>query len=141
MQDKGSSSGALIPQEQWSKLAPLLRSGSLPQPFERELFLFECRVAGTCYADGIFEKTSGLAAGDILELRREPRNRHDPLAVAVMTAAGRIGYLPRSRNEIPSRLMDGGKMLFAEVAYIRNLGELPDCYWADIGIKVFMRDF
>ena len=35
-----------------------------------------------------------LDRGDPVELRREPRNRHDPYAVAVFSARGvRIGYL------------------------------------------------
>lgn len=64
--------------------------------------------------------------GEPVELRHEPRNRHDPHAVAVFSARGvQIGYLSAERAPWILRRMDHEEMaavfqqLAASVAYIR----------------------
>lgn len=73
----------------------------------------ECFVAGHSYHDyADAEALEKLYISTGLQLRREPSNRHDTNAIAVLDDAGRmIGYIPRDRNANAARLMDDGKEL------------------------------
>ncbi len=53
---------------------------SIPQPFERDIFLFDSSVAGTSYITGIEELEPFLHVGDRLQFFREPDNPHDKQA-------------------------------------------------------------
>ena len=78
----------------------------LPMPFARDIFLMECHVAGTSYRD-IDGIASALKTDDRLVLRREPENRHDQLAIEVLTrAVVKLGYVPQAKNEVLARLLD-----------------------------------
>lgn len=57
-----------------------------------------------------------LRPGLPLELRREPWNRHDPLAVAVYYRREKLGYLPRADNAAIARWLDQGRALHASIA-------------------------
>ena len=77
-----------------------------------------------------------LAEGDHLVLRRELDNPHDAHAIVVLTGGGdKLGYLPRDRNEIPARLMDAGKLLFARIESKNWLGD-----WLQLSARVILRD-
>lgn len=43
--------------------------------------------------------------GDFLTLRREPTNKHDPLAVAVLKGEIVIGYVPRANREVGEAML------------------------------------
>lgn len=120
-----------------AKLIELLAGGSAPPlPFGREIALLECCVAGTSHVDleGVAEE---LAVGQRLALRREPGNEHDPLAVLVLDTAGRkLGYLPRARNEVVSRLLDAGKRVEARLDAMDWSGE--DESWLKLDITVLL---
>ncbi len=74
-----------------------------------------CTVAGLQYHEGK-GLVPRLRAGQRLTLRREPKNPHDPKAIAVFAASGhQLGYLPRRLNEIPANLMDSGHAVVAKV--------------------------
>ncbi len=89
---------------------------TLPKPFERDIFLFDTYIAGTSHIDGMEELEPSLKVEDRLNFFREPDNLHDDKAIAVKTVDGvKIGYVPRKDNEIFSRLMDAGKLLFGEI--------------------------
>ncbi len=80
--------------------------------------LCRCPIAGFQYHQGraLLPK---LKAGQTLVLKREPANPHDSLAIAVHTTKdGKLGYLPRRLNEIPSGLMDGGQGLTAVIVAV-----------------------
>lgn len=115
--------------------AHLQAGGSLVAPFAKEIFLIETHVAGTSHVP-IREIEPGLVIGDALVLRREPENAHDELAILILTeACGKIGYVPRDRNEILARLMDAGKFLFARIESKQWHGD-----WLRVSARVFMRD-
>ena len=104
-------------------------------PFARDIMLASIRVAGTAYyeADGVAHQ---LKAGQRLALRREPGNVHDGLAVEVLDPEGhKLGYLPRSSNEIPARLMDAGKRLFLRLESVEKLDA-----WLKIEVTLYMED-
>jgi len=54
------------------------------------------------------ELIAGCEIGDPVELVREPGNRHDGNAVAVLAGAGQIGYLSRADAAILAPLLDDG---------------------------------
>jgi hypothetical protein len=109
---------------------------SVPKPFERDIFLFDTHVAGTSYVEGIEDLEPYLQIDDKLDFFREPENPHDHKAIVIKNADGvKIGYVPKADNEIFSRLMDAGKLLFARIAS----KEMPD-NWLKISIRVFLHD-
>ena len=53
-----------------------------------------------------------LHFGTPVDLRREPENDHDALAIVVYTGQGtKLGYIPEFQNKVLARLMDAGKYL------------------------------
>ena len=46
----------------------------VPQPFERDIFLFDTHIAGTSHIEGIEELEPYLNIGDKLDFFREPDN-------------------------------------------------------------------
>lgn len=100
--------------------------------------LMTCRVAGTghhCTAETRRELRDGLH----LELRREADNDHDPNAIGVFTPEDRrLGYLPRTRNEVIANLLDAGKPLTAVIReWARPDDESP---WLDIIIAIALTE-
>lgn len=59
-----------------------------------------------------------LQPGLALQLRREPWNRHDPLAVAVYFRREKLGYLPRTDNSVVARWLDQDRPLRASIAVL-----------------------
>lgn len=49
-----------------------------------------------------------VKSGDLLELEREPSNKHDPFAVKVFYDDQFIGYVEREFSEEVSKLIDSG---------------------------------
>lgn len=104
---------------------------TLPAPFGRELMLLDCHVAGTGYVADMDDIAVDLAVGAPLALRRESANSHDTLAILVFDARGRkLGYVPRAKNEVLSRLLDAGKLIY---------GRITDLEWQDSWLKIEMR--
>lgn len=84
----------------------------------RKLFFKECNLAGRQYhdADEVWEE---LHVGSLLELRRDPDNRYDQNAVAVMFIEGvdeetgeedayLLGYIPKEQNTEISQMLEMG---------------------------------
>ena len=72
----------------------------------------------------------------MLTFQREPKNKYDALAIQVLNGKNeRIGYIPRADNEILSRLMDAGKLLFGRIREKHS-----SCSWIRISMDIFMRD-
>lgn len=105
-------------------------------PFAHDIMLASMDIAGTAYyeADHVAEQ---LQTGQRFDLRREPDNVHDRLAIEVLDPEGRkLGYLPRRCNEIPARLMDAGKRLFVQLESIAKHGT-----WLKIEVTLYMADY
>ncbi len=75
-----------------------------------------------------------LREGDPLTLRRNPANRHDQRAIAVIWHDQMLGYLPRAENDAVSTAMDEGIMAEARIA---ALCDDPDP-WRRVRIEVFL---
>lgn len=118
-----------------SGLLSALNSGALSiNVFDKEILVLKSIIAGTSFRDlsGIHDK---LTTEVKLTLKREADNKHDELAVAVLFNDIKIGYVPREKNEVIARLMDGGKQFFAKITSKEWQGD-----WLCIEIDVFMND-
>lgn len=108
----------------------------IPKPFERDIFLFDTYVAGTCYIEGIVELEPYLNVDDKLDFFREPDNAYDKQAIVIKNVDGvKIGYVPKQDNVIFSRLMDAGKLLFGRITSKEMHGN-----WLKIEIKVYLHE-
>lgn len=108
----------------------------LPQPFERDIFLFDTYVAGTTHIEGMDRIGESLQADDRVNFFREPQNPHDPQAIRVETMGGqKIGYIPQQDNIVFSRLMDAGKELFGRLLDKELLGN-----WWKIRIRIYLHE-
>jgi hypothetical protein len=93
-----------------------------PPPLPGCVWLLQTHVAGMAYYQAE-QAMDSLQAGSPLQLRREPANAHDALAIEVLTEAGlKLGYVPQNRNPVLARLMDAGQMLQAKVL---SVGSFP----------------
>lgn len=108
----------------------------LPEPFERDIFLFDTYVAGTTHIAGMKELEPDLNPGDRLDFFREPDNPYDREAIVIKTEKGiKIGYVPRKDNVVFARLMDAGKLLFGKISSKEMEGS-----WVKIHIKVYLHE-
>lgn len=86
------------------------------------VWLLQTHVAGMAYYQAE-QAMDSLQAGSPLQLRREPGNVYDALAIEVLTEAGlKLGYVPQNRNPVLARLMDAGQALRAQVL---SVGTFP----------------
>lgn len=116
------------------KIANIIETGGLALPFENTIYLQSVKVAGMKY---YIKEGFVLLKGDKIRLRREPKNEYDKYAIEIFTVNNeKIGYIPRTNNKIFARLMDGGKMLSAEVRTVNYYFEDLDEVW----IKIFLND-
>lgn len=110
---------------------------AVPMPFRHEIFLDDMEVAGTMHVADIAAKCRAVNAGDELVLLREPKNEHDTRAIRVETKSGvKLGYVPRRRNAVFSRLMDAGKFLVAKL----QKKELVDDYYMSLTFGIYLKD-
>lgn len=86
-------------------------------PSKKKIVLLETYVAGFQYHEGMQRKVAKtLKPGVPLKLVQEPQNPYDENAIAVYTLQGHhLGYIPRTRNEIPTRIANQGIPLEAKV--------------------------
>ena len=109
----------------------------IPKPFSQPICLVpDTRIAGTTPVDDIDELAPRLSVGERLALVREKDNKYDEWCIRVNTSAGgRLGFVLADINEIPARLMDGGKALYSEVNKVEKVGG-----WWKMGMGVWLDD-
>lgn len=107
------------------------------KPFSQEIFLIEVHIAGTTHIDNIDLLGHKLVSGVEVQFFREPNNKYDSRAIVVKDKEGnKLGYIPRDKNEILSRLMDAGKLLYGKVKSKEKVGE-----WVKIEMEVYLKDW
>ena len=107
----------------------------LPKPFVQEVELLNCNIAGTTFLN-LKDIEPKLKKHQLLVLKREPKNEYDDKAILILTEDGqKLGYVPQERNEILSRLMDAGKLLFGRLDEKNWVGR-----WLRLDIQVYLRD-
>lgn len=93
-------------------------------------------IAGTTHIDNMDILEPKLFEGVEVQFFREPNNKYDSKAIVVKDKDGnKLGYIPRDKNEILSRLMDAGKLLYGKVKGKEKIGE-----WAKIEMEVYLKD-
>lgn len=108
----------------------------IPNPYEREIFLFDTYIAGTTHIEGIGELAKHMKLDDRLTFYREPNNEYDDMAIVIKNADGvKLGYVPRKDNVVFARLMDAGKLLFGKISDMEEKGK-----WIKIDIKVYLKE-
>lgn len=115
-------------------LAALSKGGIAVSVMPKDILVLECVVAGTSFRH-LSDVEKDLKAEVRLELKREPKNKFDEMAIALHFNNSKIGYIPRERNEVIARLMDAGKSFYAHIAAKEWEGN-----WLRLDIKVFLRD-
>ena len=107
----------------------------LPKPFVQEVELLNCNIAGTTFLN-LKDIEPKLKKNQLLVLKREPKNKYDDKAILILTEDGqKLGYVPQEKNEILSRLMDAGKLLFGRLDEKNWVGR-----WLRLDIQVYLRD-
>src|SRR5512138_1408057 len=86
--------------------APLLAAlskglGNL-QVMQQDILVLQCQVAGTSFRN-LQEVEPSLVNEIRLEMKREPANEYDNLAIALYFDQHKIGYIPRDKNEVIAR--------------------------------------
>ena len=101
----------------------------------QEVELLDCNIAGTTFLN-LKDIEPDLKKNQLLVLKREPNNEYDDKAILILTEDGqKLGYVPQERNEILSRLMDAGKLLFGRLDEKNWVGR-----WLRLDIQVYLRD-
>lgn len=106
------------------------------KPYSKDIYLIEVHIAGTTHIDNINELEQKLNEGVEVVLYREPNNPYDDKAIVVKDKEGnKLGYIPRDKNEILSRLMDAGKLIYGKV---KSKGKINE--WVKVEMEVYLKD-
>ena len=106
---------------------------ALPAKETRRLLIQASPVAGFQHHQGA-EVWPQLRQGMTLDLFRQPQNKYDRRAVAVLWRETQLGYLPRGENHAVSNMLDNGQPLLARITRLSNDAN-P---WRRIEIEVFI---
>ena len=104
----------------------------------KETCICKCQLSGTTHIEGIAEKTKALHGGSRIKLQRDPKNKYDKYAIAVLNEEDeRIGWVPKQDNEILAQLMDAGKFLYS---WVNKVETVTKSGYLDLSFYVFMYD-
>ena len=127
----GKEDAAQIDDEKYSETQ---NSNIIVFPLEQQIFLVDAYVAGTTHIAEIDKIEQGIIEGTRLKFVREANNPHDALAIMIKDPEGnKLGYVPKQKNEILSRLMDAGKLIYCKVNKKERVGN-----WLKVTIQIFM---
>jgi hypothetical protein len=102
--------------------------------FKKEIMVLECMVAGTSFRK--LEKVEAELISKVqLEMKREGKNEFDAFAIALYFRDVKVGYIPKDKNEVISRLMDAGKAFYSTIQAREWEGN-----WLRLDVKVYMKD-
>ncbi len=130
--------GEIIKHDQGTGIVELIKSNKdgLALPFTNEIHLLKTKVAGTTHVENIKEISQKLFEGSLLTFYRETKNEYDNNAIAIHTQDNnKIGYVPKDKNDIISKLLDGGKNIYAKISDMEWKGN-----WLKINIDVYLKD-
>ena len=99
----------------------------------RKIYLLQCFVAGFRHYEGM-QLISAMQEGDLLELKREPKNEFDDCAIALHLQGKKIGFIPASVNEMLSYLLDAEALsLFAVITHLEKNAQ-P---WENVAVAIY----
>jgi len=116
-------------------LKAIQKGGNIPKPFGKEILLLKTYIAGTNYSDA--KKVSDkIKKGNYLIFQREADNEYDRLAIKIMDLDNnKLGYIPKAKNEIISKLMDAGKVIYGVIDYKEWKGD-----YLNLDISVYLKE-
>ena len=83
-----------------------------------KVFLLNCQIAGTSYIEDIKYLEDDIYEQDELLLERESKNEFDKMAVVVKDKnKNKLGYIPKSKNEVVARVIDAGLKIYGVLKY------------------------
>ncbi|MFA9492552.1 HIRAN domain-containing protein [Streptococcus sp. E17BB] len=87
--------------------------------FEPSRNVEDFHLSGFAYYDGL-DVVGELTPGTLVELRAEPTNPYDYEAVAIFYQGKKLGYIPKDRNTLISRMMfyGHGEILEARIQMV-----------------------
>lgn len=97
------------------------------------VFLLQCFIRGFRFYDGpkLLEQ---MKVGAMIELQREPKNKHDNEAIALYFNGTKIGYVPKEENSLFSKLMDSELLdLQAEITHLEPSAKA----WENVAIVIY----
>lgn len=100
----------------------------------KKVYIKQLYISGFQYYEGpsLIEE---MNKSGLVELVREPQNKHDKRAIAIYFNGHKIGYLPRISNKTMSILMDTELLEFhAEISHIEPEANT----WEQIEIAVYV---
>jgi hypothetical protein len=109
----------------------LIPAGAVVGGGTRTVLIQESPIAGFQFHRGA-SLWPLLRVGQVLDLVREPGNPHDTNAVAVYFNEDRLGYLPRTENQIVAQMLDRDEKLEASIIRLME-DENP---WNRVRIRV-----
>lgn len=80
----------------------------------KDISVLDTTIAGTFYHNPE-EFANDIMENDVISLKREPENSFDKRAIALYYKNLKIGYIPKVKNEVISKLMDAGKQFSAKI--------------------------
>ncbi|WP_372776537.1 HIRAN domain-containing protein [Mangrovibacterium sp.] len=92
-------------------------------------------VAGFSYYDGVLV-FNRLKIGTELELKAEPDNKYDPMAVAIYYGPYKLGFVPRSANYSLAKILTAGYNIFETRVQFVNETAMPE---DQLGVVVFIK--
>jgi hypothetical protein len=99
----------------------------------RKIYLMQCFVAGFRHYDGMYLVDS-MKEGDLLELKREPKNEFDFYAIALYFRENKIGFIPKEVNLMLSSLLDSEALsLFAVISHLEKSAK-P---WENVSVSIY----
>lgn len=89
--------------------------------YEKSRYLMDFHIAGFAYYDGL-DVIEELTLGKSVQLVCEPDNPYDPEAVAIYYEDKKIGYVPKDKNDLLSKLLYFGhaNIFEARIQYINK---------------------
>ncbi|HPH22835.1 MAG TPA: HIRAN domain-containing protein [Chitinophagaceae bacterium] len=115
-------------------LAALSKGGITIDILPKDILVLETIVAGTSFRK-LKDVEPQLNTQVKLSLKREPDNEYDDFAIALYFEKNKIGYIPKTSNEVIARLLDAGKAFYATIEAKEWEGN-----WLRIEIKVYLKD-
>ena len=116
-------------------LLPLFAHPGHTESRAQVIFLIQhTPLAGSQYY-ALTARWQSMQVGDPLLFIREPQNHHDPLAIRVEWQGEKIGYLPRTENDVLAHAMDRGVQFIGKIVNVQNH---PDP-WQRLQIAVYVK--
>lgn len=101
----------------------------------KKTWLLQFHIRGFQYYQGP-DLIRRMSPGDTLTIAREPGNKYDPQAIAILYRDRKIGFVPREKNEVISRLLDAGAAeLKAEIIKVNKDATPWDAVYAGIYLE------